>query len=68
MNFADLSDKDQNKEISKCESYTCEKCDFEFDEEDALETHYELYYSEGNHICGRCDADFDEEDDLDTHI
>ena len=35
MNFADLSDKDQNEEISKCESYTCEKCDFEFDEEDA---------------------------------
>ena len=26
------------------EIYICEKCDFEFDEEDALETHHELYH------------------------
>ena len=49
------------------EIYRCEKCDFEFDDEDALETHHELYHENENYICDKCDADFDEEDALETH-
>ena len=59
-----MTDKEQNEEISKSESYLCEKCDSAFDKEDALETHSELNHSDGNRICGKCDADFDAEDDL----
>ena len=36
---------------SECTSYNCKKCDFEFDEEDALETHQELYHEYDNFSC-----------------
>ena len=49
------------------EIYRCQKCDFEFDDEDALETHHELYHENEYDICDKCDADFDEEDALETH-
>ena len=49
------------------ESYNCEICDFECNEEDALETHKELFHENEkpeNYPCDRCDFDYDEEDDL----
>ena len=64
---SNLIAKKQNSEDFKNETYLCEKCDFEFDEDDALETHYELYHVDGSHVCAICDADFDKEDELERH-
>ena len=44
--------------------YYCNKCDFNFDEEDCLESHKELYHE---NLCEKCDLNFDEEDDLTMH-
>ena len=45
-------------------TYYCDKCDFDIDEEDALETHKELYHE---NMCDICDKNFDEEDLLTMH-
>ena len=47
--------------------YNCDKCDFEIEEEDALETHKELYHESDNFPCDKCNFKYDEEDDLETH-
>ena len=44
--------------------YFCDKCDFEYEEEDAVETHKELYH-ENN--CDDCGEHFEQEDALKTH-
>ena len=59
------SHTDQNE--SDCRSYICNKCDFEIEEEDALETHKELYHENDNFPCDKCYFKFDEQDDLETH-
>ena len=51
-------------DISNCVNYSCDKCDFYFDEEDALDTHNELYHE---NRCDICDVEFEEEDALITH-
>ena len=56
-----------NQSGSECPSYKCKKCDFEFDEEDALETHQELYHENDNFSCDKCEFKFDEEDYFKTH-
>ena len=65
---------------SESESYNCEKCDFECDDEDALETHNELFHEDGVEVsecttdnqnqddkifpCNKCHLKFKREDDL----
>jgi NurA-like 5'-3' nuclease len=51
-------------DISNCETYPCDKCDFEFDEEDDLDAHNEIYHE---NPCDICDINFEEEDALQTH-
>ena len=44
--------------------YHCDKFDFEYEEEGAVETHKELYHDNNCDICGQT---FDEEEELKTH-
>ena len=44
--------------------YYCDKCDFEYEEEDAVESHKELYHDNNCDVCG---DNFSEEDDLNIH-
>ena len=44
--------------------YYCDKCNFEYEEEDAVESHKELYHDNNCDICG---DNFAEEDDLNIH-
>ena len=45
--------------------YYCDKCDFQYDEADAVEAHKEIYH-ENN--CDNCDEKFEDEDALNSHI
>ena len=44
--------------------YHCDKCDFEYEEEDAVKSHKELYHENNCAICGE---NFDEEEGLKSH-
>ena len=44
--------------------FNCDKCDFEIEDEDALETHKELYHI---NPCQVCNLNFDDEDTMKKH-
>ena len=59
-----LNDDEPTLDKSSCINYPCDKCDFEFDEEDDLDAHNEIYHENSCELCG---IDFEEEDALKTH-
>ena len=52
-------------ELDESEMFYCDKCEFEIEKEDALETLNELYHI---NPCKTCNQNFDEEDELRDHI
>ena len=52
-------------DLDESRIFHCDKCDFEIGEENALETHVELYYV---NPCQMCNINFDKEDELKEHI
>ena len=48
-------------ELDESIIFHCDKCDFEIEEENALETHVELYHV---NPCQMCQINFDTEDEL----
>ena len=59
-----LNDDEPVLDISSGINQPCDKCDFDFDEEDDLDAHNEIYHE---NKCDICDIDFEEEDALQTH-
>ena len=59
-----VNDDEPALDESSCINYPCEKCDFDFDEEDDLDAHNEIYHE---NRCDICDIDFEEEAALQTH-
>ena len=55
---------EESKEEESSVMYYCDKCDFEYDDEDAIESHKELYHEFNFKICGE---DFEDEYTLKTH-
>ena len=51
-------------ELDESRIFHCDECDFEIGEENALETHVELYYV---NTCQMCNINFDKEDELKEH-
>ena len=51
-------------ELDECMIFHYDKCDFEIEEEDALETHVELNHE---NPCQMCKINFDNEDELKEH-
>ena len=51
-------------ELNESMLFYCDKCDFEVEYEDALETHVDLYHI---NPCQKCSANFDNEDELKEH-
>ena len=51
-------------EVDDSRIFQCDKCDFEIEEEDALETHKELYHV---NPCQMCCINFDNEELLKEH-
>ena len=51
-------------ELDDSRIFQCDKCDFEIEEEDALETHKELYHV---NPCQMCCINFDNEELLEEH-
>ena len=51
-------------ELDESRIFHCDKCDFEIEEEDALETHVELYHV---NPCQMCNINFDKEEELKEH-
>ena len=51
-------------ELDESIIFCCDKCDFEIEKEDALETHVELYHV---NPCQICKTNFDNEDELKEH-
>ena len=51
-------------ELNESMLFYCDKCDFEVEYEDALETHVDLYHI---NPCQKCSTNFDNEDELKEH-